>query len=165
VSAQPTATAKPAQPSGLSRCENACRVDLNQVRMTWYDGLGLDMQFSIRELGCPQLTPEAGEHGTINTFNWLNTASVDTGLSYTDTFVMDSDGAGTTSNGGDLTFSRIGDALQFKYTLERNAIARADAGFDGFPSVFEMCVTVGDQEIYARLVCQPKRQGLLCHEG
>jgi len=43
------------------------------------------------------------------------------------------------------------------------AAARADDG-DNFPVVFQTCLTVGNQQVAMRLVCQPKATGMLCHQ-
>jgi hypothetical protein len=147
------------------RCEDACRYDISQLRYTWYDNVGLSFSMFIKPGACPILTPEGGEGGVIHKFDWLNTAGVDTGLSFTDNYVLRDAAAGTTSRGGTINLRSMAGGHRFTYTLGEDAIARADAGFDGFPSVFDMCMTIGDQKIAAHIVCQPKRQGLLCHEG
>jgi hypothetical protein len=81
------------------------------------------------------------------------------------TIDMADENTGSTSDGGTVIFTpSAGGATKFTYTAPVAAPASMDDGLE-FPVVFDMCVTVGDQAVKMRLVCQPKPTGMLCHEG
>jgi hypothetical protein len=160
--ATPTPTAIVNGPAPTD-CDNACEYPVSQLRMTWYDALGLHISALIGTGSCPPLHPKSGDSGTIQMVDWLTQRRTDTGLEHQTTFVLDNGTNGSTANGGGVTFASSGSAVTFAYTAPVRALATASSGAD-FPVVFQMCLTVGDQAVKARLVCQPKNTGMLCHK-
>ena len=165
----PTATPTPSTTPGsgtLPSCENACAYNLSQMRLTWYDANsgGLNLSFFVQGGDCPVLTPQAGELGSIQMSHWLTERRQDTGRLHTTTFTLGANGSGATSNGGVASIAPYGTAQQVVYRTIVPPIAGPNDGAD-FPVVFDLCVTIGDQAIKGRMVCQEKNRGLLCHQG
>ncbi|GIW40755.1 MAG: hypothetical protein KatS3mg076_1332 [Candidatus Binatia bacterium] len=61
-----------------------------------------------------------------------------------------------------ISFGTVGDRIRLDYEAAEPPFAEDDDGID-FPVAFDLCITVGDQTISARPVCQPKPTGMLCH--
>ena len=164
VSPTPTPLPTPvagSPPSEVS-CDNACRYSVGQLRMTWYDALGLHVSGFISPGLCEPLHPDPGKQGTIQMVNWLTARREDTGLEHKTTFVMGNGGIGTAANGGTVILSESRRVIDFAYTAPVRPLATASTG-SRFPVVFDTCLTVGDQAVAWRLVCQPKNTGMLCH--
>ncbi|MCK6555267.1 hypothetical protein L6Q96_11920 [Candidatus Binatia bacterium] len=172
VPVEPTAT--PTIPGGgggtmPAVCESACRADISQMRLTWYDVLGLDFSAVIGTRMCGNLQPRAGAPVTIHMFDWMTDAdltdgSKDIGKQHTATFVLDASGNAVGSDGATVNFTSGTTGTTVVYQGSEPPIARMSDGV-WFPVVFDVCVAVGDQAIRGRMVCQPKPRGLLCHEG
>jgi len=149
-------------------CENACSYDISQLRMTWYDNLGLTVAGFIdgTAAGCPRLTLDPGTSGTFQMVNWLNQNGRNLGLDHNVTFVLGDRGEGATSDGGNFSLNHSSNGFRFNYKVEDlPPVARTDSGFEGTPVVFDGCMTLGSNAVKMRLVCQPHSNGLLCHEG
>ncbi len=162
--ATPTPTRTPAQ---VADCSNACpSYNLSQMRLTWYDAAsgGLNLNFYVQPDGCPALTPEEGEAVTIQMSRWLTERKVDTGRLHVATAPLGANGSGTTSSGGTISVGAFGSWQQITYRDVTPPIAGPQDGAD-FPVVFDLCLTVGNQAVKGRMVCQEKNRGLLCHEG
>jgi hypothetical protein len=171
VTASP-APGKTPSPSGGGpqpvSCQATCLANLSQLRFTWYDSGGLNLSAVISPGSCAPLTPEVGETGMIQMANWLKQSRENTGLHHETTFTLEpGTGSGvsaTTANGGSLILTPITGGQKLSYTVDERPFARMSDGAN-FPVVFDLCLTVGDQTITGRLVCQPKPTGMLCHEG
>jgi hypothetical protein len=160
-------TPTPQPPVGVG-CDNACPYDVSQLRFTWYDGLGLDFSGFVNPnaVRCPPLPLEPGTAGSMQLVNWLNHPGDNLGMDHTPSFVLGEGGAGSTSDGGEISISEASSGgFKFAYESPLPPPARAADGFQGFPVVFDVCFTVGPQAVKTRLVCQPKSRGMLCHEG
>lgn len=168
-------TPTPTRPSGggggelPAACASACVADIAQMRLTWYDVLGIDFSAVIGPRGCGSLEITPGAPVTIHMFNWMTDAdltdgSKDIGKEHTATFVLDELGRGTDSNGGSVNLTTGTAGTTVVYEAPAPPIARMSDGA-WFPVVFDTCIAVGDQAVRGRMVCQPKPRGLLCHEG
>ncbi|MFQ5667091.1 MAG: lysyl oxidase family protein [Candidatus Binatia bacterium] len=153
----PTSTVAPA-----TSCENACAYGVSQIRMLWYGSLDLSMFISPR--GCDQLTPDFGSQGAIQMTNFLTEARDDTGVEHFASYELADEGAGMTSTDGTVQFTPVADGFRFSYRVDIPAPADANDGIN-FPVVFDFCLTLDEQAVKARLVCQPKNRGMLCHQG
>lgn len=163
----PTPTRTPRAEPPVANCNNACpHYNFSQMRLTWYDAGagGLNLSYFVAGGGCPALTPEAGEQATIQMTRWLTDRGVDTGRSHVAAFTLGANGAGATSTGGTASISQYRGWQQITYRATTPPIASPADGAN-FPVVFDLCLTVGDQAVKARMVCQEKNRGLLCHEG
>jgi len=151
----------------VAGCDNACAYDISQLRLTWYDKLGLTFQGFINPgpSGCPQLDTDPGVSGMMSMVNWLNARKVDLGFDRSATFVMGNGGDASTSDGGDFTITPKSNGFSFTYKAALPPPAHTSDGFEGTPVVFDSCLTLGNQSVKLRLVCQAHSQGLLCHEG
>jgi hypothetical protein len=151
----------------VAGCENACAYDLSQLRLTWYDRLGLTFQGFINggAAGCEPLHPDAGATGLMTMVNWLNARKQDLGFDHSTSFVLGDGGDGATSDGGDLTVTEKSNGFAFTYKAPLPPPAHTSDGFEGTPVVFDGCLTLGNQAVKLRMVCQAHSQGLLCHEG
>lgn len=150
-------------PPAASSCDNACPYALGQLKLTWYDALGMQVSGLIGPGSCPILTPSAGETGMITMTKWLNERRQDTGLEHRTEYVLSSSQQGRADNRGSITFSSVGVQTRFNYSAPVRPFARQSSGAN-FPVVFEMCLTIGNQAVKMRLVCQPKPTGMLCHQ-
>ena len=151
-----------APPPPVTGCENACAYSVSQIRMTWYGALSLSAL--VKPGPCQPLTPETGEQGTLSMTNWLTDRKVDTGHQHVATYTLGNNGAGDTSLDGFINFSRVTNAYRIVYSAPVPSVAGMSDGAN-FPVVFNLCLTVGEQAVKTRLVCQPKPQGMLCHSG
>lgn len=147
---------------GGGSCQTSCTYSLSQVRMTWYDATGLNLSALVGPATCAALTPEEGEAVNVHMYDWLRWDKTDTGIDVDASFTLGSGGGGGQSSQGSVNFSRLGEQVRMGINLSLEAAARGDDGND-FPVVFQTCVTVGDQQVPIRLVCQPKATGMLCH--
>jgi hypothetical protein len=162
---QPTRTPTMSGALPLAGCETACVDNLSQLRLTWYDGIGLDFSATITdESGCRQLQPAPGAQGSILMDNWLTERRTDTGLEHRASFTLADAGSGPTSTGGVVEFTPQTGSLGFTYSAPVAPIARDADGLD-FPVVYDFCLRLGNDAVRGRMVCQPKSRGLLCHEG
>lgn len=136
------------------------------MRLTWYDEAsgGLNLSFYVQPGDCPTLTPEAGEQVVIRMDRWLTDRRVDTGRLHLATTTLGSAGSGATNTGGSISIGSSGLAQQVVYRANTPPIAGPHNGAE-FPVVFDLCLTVGNQAVKGRMVCQEKSRGLLCHEG
>jgi hypothetical protein len=132
------------------------------MRMLWYGGLSFSA--AIKNGGCPPLSPEPGETGTVQMTNFVTERRQDTGHQHIASFVLGEGGAGVTSLNGAVHFARIADSYQFSYSAPVPSFANIRDG-QNFPVAFSMCVTVGNRAVRMHLVCQGKNQGMLCHKG
>lgn len=163
----PTATPRPGQtPSGPvppgGTCQSTCRYSVSQVRMTWYDATGMNLSALITPATCGPLTPEQGEGVNVHMYDWLRWDRTNTGIDVDESFVLGRNGSGAQTSSGSVSFSPLGESVRFGFNLSAPAAARGDDGND-FPVVYQTCITVGDQQVPIRLVCQPKATGMLCH--
>lgn len=163
---QPTPTATATRRVDGESCAPTCSYATQQMRFTWYDAEagGLNLSFSVRENICPTLTPEVGERGSITMSRWLTERGQDTGRLHRFNFTVDANGVGQTSDGGTIRFTQGRTGTLVTFTSNVPPTARAGLGLE-FPVVFNLCITLGDQTLTSRLVCQEKPQGLLCHAG
>jgi hypothetical protein len=163
-SADPTPTPNGALP--VAGCENACAYDLSQLKVTWYDRLGLTFQGFINAggAGCQPLHPDPGASGMFSMVNWLNARKQDLGFDHSASFVLGDGGEGATSDGGDLIVTPKSSGYAFTYTADLPPPSHTSDGFEGTPVVFDSCLTLGNQAVKIRLVCQSHSQGLLCHK-
>lgn len=163
IAPTPTLPAPAADPS-FAMCASACRYEFSQARFNWRQAGGLDLSFTVRPRTCPQLDFQAGELGAVYMSNWITTRGVDTGKFYSSTFQF-SAGASPTSDSGQITMSSVaGGAHRVAYRAPVAPIAGPADGIN-FPVAFDLCVVVGDKAMTTRLVCQPKPDGALCHQG
>jgi hypothetical protein len=165
---EPTATPRPGDTPSVpvgpgGTCQSDCRYSVSQVRMTWYDATGLNLSALITPATCAPLTPEQGEGVDVHLYDWLQWDHTNTGIDVDQTFVLGRDGTGAQTSDGSVSFSALGDSMRIGFTVAASAAARADDG-DNFPVVFQACITVGNQQVPMRLVCQPKATGMLCHQ-
>jgi len=171
----PAPPATPTRPVGTggtgvpAACASACVAEMSQMRLTWYDAVGLDFSGVVGSRGCGALTPSAGETGAIYMYNWMTDAdltdgSKDIGKRHIATFVLDGSNGATTTAGGSVQFSPVTNGVTVTYAAGDPPIGRQSDGV-WFPVVFDVCISVGDQAVRGRMVCQPKPRGLLCHEG
>jgi hypothetical protein len=156
----PTPVPTVASPAGS--CENACPYAVSQLRMTWYDNLGLQLSALINPGACPSLAPAPGQSGEVRMAKWLTQDRRDLGRVHATSFSLGASRSGRTTNGATVTFGSSGRAVTFSYRDSSRPFARARDGAD-FPVQFELCLTVGEQAVKMRLVCQPKSTGMLCH--
>jgi hypothetical protein len=156
-----TATPRPG-PQHETNCENACSYGVSQARMLWYGALSFSAVISPGS--CAALTPDAGDAGTMQMVNFVTERRQDTGIEHVASYVLGDGGGGNTSAGGAIQFSRVVDSYRVTYSAPIPAAASQHDGAD-FPVVFDLCLTLGEQAVKTRLVCQPKNQGMLCHEG
>lgn len=167
--AEPTPRPRPGQenPGGNNgpggTCESACSYSVSQVRMTWYDATGMNLSALVTPSTCPPLTPEEGESVNMHMYDWLRWDRTDTGIDVNANFVLGRDGLSAQTPQGSINFSALGESTRVGFNLSANAAARGSDG-DNFPVVFQTCLTVGDQKVPIRLVCQPKSTGMLCHQ-
>ena len=116
--------------------------------------------------GCPRLTLDPGTSGTLQLVNWLNQSGDNLGFDHAVSFVLGDKGEGQTSDNGDFTINAASNGFRFTYKVEDLVPpARTSSGFTGIPVVFDGCMTLGNQAVKLRMVCQPHSNGLLCHEG
>ncbi|HVO26513.1 MAG TPA: lysyl oxidase family protein [Candidatus Margulisiibacteriota bacterium] len=162
VPSTPTPEAAP-----VPGCENACAYDVSQLRLTWYDQLGLTFQGFVNggSAGCPRLQADAGVSGMMVMANWLNARKQDLGLDHSMSYVLGDGADGATSDGGDFSLSAKSNGMSFTYKAPLAPPAHTSDGFEGTPVAFEACLTVGNNAVKIRMVCQAHSQGLLCHEG
>jgi hypothetical protein len=137
------------------------------LRLTWYDRLGLTFEGFINPgpSGCPPLQANAGAAGIMSMVNWRNARRVDLGFDHTATFTLGDGGDGATSDGGDFTVTPKSNGSSFAYSAPLPPPAHTSDGFEGTPVAFDSCLTIGNQAVRLRMVCQAHSQGLLCHEG
>lgn len=150
-----------------ANCDNACPYyKFSQMRLTWYDAAsgGLNLSYYVQPGFCEPLTPEPGEQASIQMTRWLTHRQVDTGRSHIAQFTLGANGSGVTSTGGTATIGDYRSWQQVTYRATTPPIAGPQDGAN-FPVVFDLCLTVGDQAVKARMVCQEKNRGLLCHQG
>ena len=165
--AEPTpTTGAPGGPPVATSCDNACSYDISQLRLTWYDALGLQVQGFVdgTAAACPRL-PDASTSGTFQMVNWLNQSGQNLGFDHSVNFVLDDSGDGATSDGGDFSVNAASNGVRFTYKADLPPPARSSSGFAGTPVVFDGCMILGGNAVKMRLVCQPHSTGLLCHEG
>lgn len=155
----PTATP---EPPPVTDCAHACAHTISQMRMLWYGALSFTAV--IKNGACPPLSPDPGETGTVQMTHFITGQRQDTGHNHVASFVLGNNGAGVTSLGGTVQFSRVVDSYTFSYSAPVPAFANIRAG-QNFPVAFNMCLTLGNQAVRMHLVCQGKSQGMLCHEG
>jgi len=163
----PTATRVPDGGEVATNCDNACPYfKFSQMRLTWYDAAsgGLNLSYYIQPGFCAPLTPQAGAPASIQMTRWLTHRQVDTGRSHIANFTLGPNGAGATSTGGTASISDFRSWQQVSYRATTPPIAGPQDGAN-FPVVFDLCLTVGNQSAKARMVCQEKNRGLLCHQG
>jgi len=130
--------------------------------MLWYGGLSISAV--IGRGGCDPLTPQADDAGTVQLTKFVTAQRQDTGHEHMASFILGDNGVGATSLDGTVQFSRVVDSYHFSYSAPVPSFASMRDGQD-FPVAFNLCVTVGHQAVRMHLVCQPKSQGMLCHEG
>lgn len=160
--ATPTLRSGGGEPS-LAMCANACAYEFSQARMNWR-ATGLDLNFAVRSRRCPALDYQSGEKGAVYMTKWMTTNGVDTGRYYSSTFTLAGQ-SGATSDGGTWRFNNIAsDTANVTYLSPAPPVSGLWDGYD-FPVAVDICVVVGDQAVKTRLVCQPKSDGALCHEG
>lgn len=161
----PTPTPNAGPP--VAGCENACGYGVSQIKLTWYDNLGLTFEGFINPgaSGCEPLNLDAGISGTMSMVNWMNARQQDLGLDHSTSFTLGDGGDGATSDGGDFVLSAKSNGVNFTYTAPLPPPAHRSDGFEGIPVAFNGCITVGRQSVRLLLVCQAHTQGLLCHEG
>jgi hypothetical protein len=154
-------------PEPVPACENACSYDISQLRLTWYDRLGLTLAGFIdgTAAACPRLAVDPGTSGTFQMVNWLNQNRQNLSLDHNVSFVLGDKGQGPTSDGGSFSLDRSAHGFRFTYKADLPPPARTSSGFQGTPVVFDVCMTVGGNPVKMRMVCQPHSNGLLCHEG
>jgi hypothetical protein len=162
---RPTATQAPVveQPANGASCENACPYAVSQLRLTWYDQLGLQVSAVVNPGGCPALNAAAGTSGTVQMLNWFTESRRNTGLAHQASFTLSNATSGRTDTRGTVAFTRSGSGMNVTYSAPVRPFARASDGAN-FPVVFDLCLTLGDQAVKARMVCQPKNTGMLCHK-
>ena len=160
----PTPSTGGAQPTS---CDNACAYDVSQLRLTWYDNLGLTFAGFVNggSSGCARLQPDAGVSGTLAMVNWLNARKQNLNLDHSTSFMLGDGGDGATSDGGDFAFSTKSNGVSFTYKAPLPPPAHTSDGYEGTPVAFEGCLLLGNQAVKLRMVCQAHSQGLLCHEG
>jgi hypothetical protein len=160
----PTPATGGAQPTS---CDNACAYDISQLRLTWYDNLGLTFAGFVNggSAGCERLRPDAGVSGTMSMVNWLNARKKNLSLDHSTSFVLGGEGDGATSDGGDFSFTPKSNGVSFMYKAPLPPPARTSDGFEGTPVAFTACLMLDNQAVKLRMVCQMHSQGLLCHEG
>lgn len=159
----PTLAPPPPDPS-FSMCANACRYEFSQARFNWRDMGGLDLSFSVRGRNCPDLDFRSGDAGAVFFSNWITTRGEDTGKFYSSTFRLDGLSAAT-SDAGQISMSPVaGGTQRVSYRAPVPPIAGPADGAN-FPVAFDLCMVVGDKAVTTRLVCQPKPDGALCHQG
>lgn len=96
--------------------------------------------------------------------NWITTDGEDTGKYYSSTFTL-ANQSGATSDAGMVRYTYFaGGMVNFTYTSPAAPVSGLWDGYD-FPVAVDICLVVGDQAMKTRLVCQPKSDGALCHEG
>jgi len=136
------------------------------MRLTWYDAAsgGLNLSFYVQPGRCAPLTPDVGEVVSIRMDRWLTERRVDTGRLHEAIATLRDGGSGTTANGGTISVGAFRGWQQVTYRATTPPIAGPQDGAE-FPVVFDLCLRVGDQAVKARMVCQEKNRGLLCHEG
>ena len=173
--APPTPTPQPGQPGGpgggpgpTNPCANACPRNISQLRLTWLD-TGLNFSGTIGQgngsPGCSgQLVPRVGDAGSVNMINWLTAGRQNTNKDHVANFVLEDGLAATTSTNGSVRFSTGSHGLNVQYSAGLRPTSTMADG-PNFPVVFDLCLTVGNQAVSGRMVCQPKPRGLLCHEG
>jgi len=163
-----TSTPTPTRTPQLgASCAAACPFyNLSQMRLTWYDPAsgGLNLSFYVQPGSCAALTPENGEEVSIRMDRWLTYQRVDTGRLHVATATLGGGGFVPTSTGGTLSVSSFGSWQQVTYRAPLPPIAGPQDGAE-FPVVFDICLTIGDQAVTGRMVCQEKNRGFLCHEG
>jgi hypothetical protein len=165
----PTPTLRPGQtPSGGNpgpggTCESSCRYSVSQVRMTWYDATGMNLSALVTPSTCDPLTPQEGEGVNVHMYDWLRWDKSDSGIDVDASFVLGRGGSGAQTSQGSVSFSPLGDSVRVGFNLSAPAAARGSDG-DNFPVVFQTCISVGNQQVPIRLVCQPKSTGMLCHQ-
>ncbi len=166
---QPRPTATPTTPpSGggdpsFARCATACPYEFSQARLNWR-ATGLDLGFAMRARNCPAFDFQSGEKGAVYMTNWITTDGEDTGKYYSSTFTL-ANQSGATSDAGMVRYTYFaGGMVNFTYTSPAAPVSGLWDGYD-FPVAVDICLVVGDQAMKTRLVCQPKSDGALCHEG
>lgn len=145
-------------------CANACRYEFSQARFNWRGTGGLDLSFTVRPRNCPDVNVAAGVPGAVYLSNWITTRGEDTGKFYSSAFQLQGV-SGPTSDAGQISFSPVaGGSHRVSYRAPVPPIAGPADGAN-FPVAFDLCVVVGDRAMTTRLVCQPKPDGALCHQG
>jgi len=158
----PIASPTPAPPPMAASCDTACSYKVSQVRMTWYGGVNFSAV--IGPGSCGALEVESGAEGTVQMTRFLTQRREDTGHSHITSWTLGGSGVGATSANGTVQFSNVVDSVRFGYSAPVPAVATYRDGMN-FPVAFDFCLTVGSQAVKTRLVCQPKPQGMLCHQG
>lgn len=132
------------------------------MRLLWYGGINFSAV--IKGGGCPLLTPDPGQTGTVQMTKFVTGQHQDRGLDHVTSFVMGENGVGTTASNGTVQFARVADSYTFSYSAPISAPANFRDGAN-FPVALDMCLTIGNQAVKMHLVCQGKSQGMLCHKG